>query len=94
MDLQQKFWLRQLRSESSGQDELEHIAVGDPDPTSHPGTASGYQTCRFEWADEITPTLILPWSCTRVLEHQGQHLAGTGERVVAVHPQLLLSTVR
>jgi hypothetical protein len=32
--------------------------------------------------------LILPWACTRELDHQGQHLAGTGEWVAAVHPQL------
>ena len=33
-----------------GQDELEYVAVGDPDPTSDPGTANGHQACRFEWA--------------------------------------------
>ena len=62
-----------------GQDELRHITVGDPDPTSHLG-----QKCGFEWADETSPTLILLWSCTRELGHQGQHLAGTGEWVAAV----------
>lgn len=36
--------------------------------------------------------LILPWFCTRELDHQGQHLAGTGEWVAAVHSQLLPST--
>lgn len=89
LHLQWKFWHRQLRSGNPGQDELEHIAVGDPDPTSAPGTADGYRTCRFEWVDQTSQTLILPWSCTRVLAHQGQHLAGTGERVAAVHPRLL-----
>lgn len=93
MDLQWKFWHRQLRNGqlrngSHSQKELEHVAVGDQDPTWDPGTANGYRACRFEWADEAPQNLILPWSCTRVLGHQGQHLAGTGERVAAVHPQL------
>jgi hypothetical protein len=89
MDLRWNFWHRQLRSGSLGQDELAHVAVGDPDPTSNPSTASGYQTCEFMWADETSQTLILPWYCTRELGHQGQHLAGTGESVAAVHPKLL-----
>ena len=42
MDVRRKF-------ERLGQDELERVAVGDPDPTSDPGTANGYRTCRFEW---------------------------------------------
>lgn len=79
---------RQQTSGSPGQDQLEHVAVGDPDPTSD-GTASGYRACRFEWVDKTSQTLLLPWSCTRKLGHQGQHLAGTGESVAAVHPQLL-----
>jgi hypothetical protein len=89
MDVQWKFWHRQPSSGSLGQDELEHVAVGDPDPTSDTGAANGYRTCRFEWADETSQTLILPWSCTRERGHRGQHLAGTGEGVGAVHPQLL-----
>ena len=79
---------RQPGNGNLGQDELRHVAVGDPDPTPDPGTANGYQTCRFEWTDETSPTLTLPWSCTRELGHQGQHLAGTGKRVAAVHPPL------
>jgi hypothetical protein len=67
-----------------GQNELEHVAVGDPDPTSHPGTANEYRECRFEWADEISRTMTLPWRCTRELGHQGQHIAGTGECVAAM----------
>ncbi|MGH3923465.1 MAG: hypothetical protein ACRDTT_11465 [Pseudonocardiaceae bacterium] len=89
MNVQWKHWHRQPRSGSLGHDELEHIAVGDPDPTSDPGTANGRRSCRFEWADEISQTLVLPWSCTRKLGHQGQHLAGTGEWVAAAYPQLL-----
>ncbi len=89
MNLQWNFWHRQLRSGSFGQDELAGVAVSDPDPTSNPSTASGYRTCEFEWADETSQTLILPWCCTRELGHQGQHLAGTGESVAAVHPKLL-----
>ena len=68
-------------------DKLDHVAVGDPDPTADLGTAAQYRTCGFEWVDESSPTLrILSWSCTRQLGHQGQHLAGTGECVAAVHP--------
>jgi hypothetical protein len=76
MDVRWKF--RRL-----GHDELERVAVGDPDPTSDPGRANGYQACRFEWS-EISQTLILLWCCTRELGHQGQHVAGTGECVAAV----------
>jgi hypothetical protein len=89
MNVHWKLWHHQPRSGSLGHDELEHIAAGDTDPTADPGTANGYRLCRFEWADEISQTLILPWSCTRKLGHQGQHLAGTGECVAAAHPQLL-----
>jgi hypothetical protein len=77
MDVRWKF--RRL-----GQDGLERVVVGDPDPTSDPGTTNGYRECRFEWADEISRTMTLPWRCTRELGHQGQHIAGTGERVAAV----------
>jgi hypothetical protein len=90
MHIPRKFWHRQPRSASPGQDWLGHVVVGDPDPTTDPGTASRYQTCLFKWADQTSPTLILPWSCTRKRGHPGQHLAGTGEQVAAVHPQLLL----
>jgi hypothetical protein len=72
------------RSRRLSHDELEHVLVGDPDPTSHPGKADGYRECEFEWADEISRTFILLWSCTRELGHQGQHIAGTGEWVAAV----------
>jgi hypothetical protein len=87
MDVRWRLWCGQPRSASPGQDWLGHVVVGDPDPTTNLGTASGYQTYWFEWADETSHTLILPWSCTRKLGHPGQHLAGTGERVAAVHPQ-------
>jgi hypothetical protein len=30
--------------------------------------------------------MTLLWCCTRELGHQGQHIAGTGEHVAAVHP--------
>lgn len=89
MDIQRRFWHRQPRTGSLGQDELERVSVGDPDPTLDPGTANRHGACLFEWVDEISQTLILTWSCTRELGHQGQHLAGTGEWVAAVHPQLL-----
>jgi hypothetical protein len=87
MDGQRKFWYHLLRSRSLGQDKLEGAAVGDPDPTAD--TVVGHRTCLFGWDCEISQTLTLPWSCTRELGHQGQHLAGTGELVAAVHPQLL-----
>lgn len=77
MDVQWKF--RRL-----GQDGLERVVVGDPDPTSDSGTANRYRECRFEWTDEISRTMTLPWCCTRELGHQGQHIAGTGECDAAV----------
>lgn len=89
MDLQWKSWRCQLRGKRPGQEMLDHIVVGDPDPTSDLGTVNGYQACQFEWADETTQDLVLPWTCTRKLGHHGQHLAGTGEWVAAVHPQLV-----
>jgi hypothetical protein len=67
---------------SLGEDKLKHIAVGDPDP----GPSHGCQACGFEWADQISTGLVLLWRCTRLQGHHGQHLAGTGERVAAVHP--------
>lgn len=90
MVVQWKFWHRQPRSGSLSQDELAHVAVGDPDPTSDPpGKSNGYRKCRFEWADETSQSWVLPWYCTREPQHQGQHLAGTGEWVAAVHPPRL-----
>jgi hypothetical protein len=90
MDIQRKFRHRRPRNGNCDQNGLERIAVGDPDPTADPGgTAYMSPTCGFEWTDESSKTLILPWTwtCTRRLGHQGQHLAGTGEWVAAVHPQ-------
>ena len=73
---------RVLARYSPGEDKLKHLAVGDPDP----GPVHGYRACGFEWADEISPGFVLLWRCTRAQGHHGQHLAGTGERVAAVHP--------
>ena len=85
MDIQWKF---RHRNGNCAQNGLERVAVGDPDPTADPGdTAHRPPTCGFEWTDESSRTLILPWTCTRRLGHQGQHLAGTGEWVAALHPQ-------
>jgi hypothetical protein len=75
---------RQPRMGKLNRDKLRHIAVGDPDPTSHPGTANGSQKCGIKWTDETSQTLSLLWTCTRELGHQGQHIAGTGKWVVAV----------
>jgi hypothetical protein len=75
------------RSGSAVRDELEHVAVGDRDP-SRIFVVDEYRICGFEWADDTSPTLILLWSCTRQGGHLGQHLAGTGEWVVAVHSRL------
>jgi hypothetical protein len=72
-----------LKSNNFTEDVLEHVTVGDPDPTSDPDRVNGSGICGFEWADEIS-TLVLDWSCTRELRHQGHHLAGTGEWVAAV----------
>ena len=72
-----------------GKDELRHIVVSDPDPTPDSSSnGSEYPIhCGFEWADEASQTLTLLWSCTREPDHPGQHLAGTGEWVAAVHPE-------
>ena len=67
-------------------DELDHVTIGDPDPTTAANMGAGYHACGFTWTDEQSSTLTLAWSCTRMLGHQGQHLAGTGQWVVAVHP--------
>jgi hypothetical protein len=88
MDLRWKLRHHRPSSGNLDQDEVGHVAVGDPDPTADPaGTADGLGKCGFKWTDECSQTLILPWSCTRTLGHQGQHLAGTGEWVAARHPQ-------
>ncbi|MDQ3903954.1 MAG: hypothetical protein M3300_00530 [Actinomycetota bacterium] len=73
---------RVLTRYSPGEDELKHIAVGDPQPSP----TRGYRVCRFEWVEEIATGFILLWHCTRAQGHHGQHLAGTGERVAAAHP--------
>jgi hypothetical protein len=73
-----------------GEDDLRHIVVGDPDPTPNsPSKVHEHPDCRcgFEWTDEASQNLTLLWSCTREPGHPGQHLAGTGERVAAVHPE-------
>jgi hypothetical protein len=85
MDGQSTFWRRRSANNSSGQDPLEHVTVGDPDLA----TVNGRRKCEFEWTDQPSPLLILHWRCTRELGHHGQHLAGTGECVAAVHPPLL-----
>lgn len=88
MDVQWKLRHHRPHSGNFGQDKLGHVTVGDPDPTADSdGTVHGSPTCGFKWTDECSRTLILPWSCTRKLGHQGQHLAGTGEWVAAQHPQ-------
>jgi hypothetical protein len=88
MDVRWKWRHHRPSSGTFGEDGLGHVAVGDPDPTADPrGTADGSGKCGFKWTDECSRTLILPWSCTRALGHQGQHLAGTGEWVAALHPQ-------
>jgi hypothetical protein len=75
--------------QTMGKDELRHIVVGDLDPTADlPSKVSGHPiNCGFEWADETSQSLTLLWSCTRAPGHLGQHLAGTGEWVAAVHPE-------
>jgi len=72
-----------------GKDELRHIIEGDPDPTPDLSSkADGHPTrCEFHWADKTSKTFTLFWCCTREPGHPGQHLAGTGERVAAVHPE-------
>ena len=90
MDSLRKFWHRRARSDSlDHDDELEHTGVGDPDPTSDADMAQRSRRCGFEWLDASPHPLMLRWSCTRELGHRGQHLAGTGEWIAAVHPPLL-----
>jgi hypothetical protein len=91
MHIPSNFWHRQPRNASAVQDWLEHVVVGDPDPTSDHSVGNRSLKCQFQWADEVSSTLVLPWSCTRELGHPGQHLAGTGQRVVAVHPAVLFT---
>ena len=67
-------------------DPLVHIIVGNPDPTSDFYQDNGYWECGVEWFDDTCPTLVLRWQCTRESGHPGQHLAGTGHGVAAVHP--------
>ena len=88
MDVQWRSWRPRWCSGRSGQDKLKLVAVGDPDPTTAARPAAhGYCQCRFEWADQPSGALILLWFCTRKAGHHGQHLAGTGEQVAAIHPQ-------
>lgn len=88
MNVLQTSWNRRVKSDRLGRDdELEHVAVGDPDPTADATTAKTSRRCRFQWLDASSQTLVLHWSCTREIGHQGQHIAGTGEGVAAVHPQ-------
>jgi hypothetical protein len=76
-------------------DPLEHIIVGSPDPTSDLYRDKGYRKCGFEWFDDTCLTLVLRWQCTRESGHPGQHLAGTGHRVAAVHrPDKLEATAK
>ena len=54
-----------------------------------PGNGNGHTDdcrCGFEWTEQASRTLTLLWLCTREPGHPGQHLAGTGESVAAVHP--------
>jgi hypothetical protein len=83
-----KLQQRQSQRGKPGQDKREHAAVDDPDPASHRSADKGHQMCRFEWADETSPTLVLRWICTRQRGHHGQHIAGTGEwtPTPATHP--------
>jgi hypothetical protein len=89
MNVPWKFWQYQPSRGSLAPAGLEHVAVGDPDPTAVPGPANQFRKCPFGWVDQTSQALILPWYCTREWGHQGQHLAGTGEWIAAVHPRLL-----
>jgi hypothetical protein len=80
---------RPPRNTSPGQDWLGQVVVGDPDPTSDPRAGKGDLTCQFAWDRDVSSTLVLSWCCTRKWGHSGQHLAGTGEWVAAVHSPVL-----
>jgi hypothetical protein len=59
----------------------DHCKVGDPDPTPRRITSSVGAGCPSE-----IPGGALGFICTREAGHGGQHVAGTGEVVVAVWP--------
>lgn len=53
-------------------DDLADVTVGDPDPTT---TTEDDDCCDAESG---------AWSCTRVADHPGNHIAGDGDEVCAV----------
>ena len=61
-------------------DELQRVAVSDPDPTSDPGMANGTGKCRFEWADGISRTVTVPAAEPKSWDTK----ASTAQRVAAV----------
>jgi hypothetical protein len=77
---------RQLRSGKLNQHELDHIAVGDPDPTAPHRENNEPRLCQFQWTDQLSPVFGLLWICTRDQSHHGPHIAGTGDWVAAVRP--------
>jgi len=75
---------RVLARHYPGEDNHRHVTIGDPDP----GPALGHPACRFIWEETISADFVLLWYCTRALGHHGQHLAGTGQRVAALYPNV------
>jgi len=81
----EKVQRRQSRSATLDVEELEHVAVGDLDPTSCHSADHQHPLCQVEWVDALSPTFVVLWICTREPSHHGQHIAGTGHWVAAVH---------
>jgi hypothetical protein len=79
MMAQRRIRQRKFRRGSLGQDERKDAAEGNLNTAPHRSADNGPQMCRFEWADETSPTFVLRWICTREQGHQGQHIADTGE---------------
>jgi len=57
-------------------------AVGDDDDTPDDSAVM----CKFHWG-EVYDERHLFWTCTRYREHNGNHAAGTGAVIGAVHPK-------
>lgn len=57
-------------------------AVHDEDDTPDDSSVM----CRFQWHEHWVGGVSL-WTCTRYAEHNGNHAAGTGKFIAAVHPR-------
>lgn len=65
----------------AGADPQDTCEVWDDDPTTNP--PDGAEIC----GEHRTQGALTRFVCTRIADHTGQHVAGTGDQVVAVWPQ-------